>query len=100
MLVLCNPNDPTGTYVPSERLGDLLSRLPEHVHVLLDESYIQFQDVEAEDACMSLVEAFPRLVVLRSFSQHLRPVRHPRRLRGRRAAARRRCWARSLRRWA
>ena len=69
VLVLCNPNDPTGAYVPSERLGELLSRLPEHVHVLLDESYVQFQDVEAEDACLSLVEAFPRLVVVRSFSR-------------------------------
>jgi histidinol-phosphate aminotransferase len=68
VLVLCNPNDPTGAYVPSARLGELLSRLPEHLHVLLDESYVQFQDVEAEDACMSLVEAFPRLLVLRSFS--------------------------------
>jgi histidinol-phosphate aminotransferase len=69
VLVLCNPNDPTGAYIPSERLGELLSRLPEHVHVLLDESYAQFQDVEAEDACMSLVEAFPRLLAVRSFSR-------------------------------
>jgi histidinol-phosphate aminotransferase len=69
VLVLCNPNDPTGAYIPSERLGDLLARLPDHVHVLLDESYVQFQDVEAEDACMSLVEAFPRLIALRSFSR-------------------------------
>jgi histidinol-phosphate aminotransferase len=69
VLVLCNPNDPTGAYIPSARLGELLSRLPEQVHVLLDESYIQFQDVEPEDACMSLIEAFPRLVVVRSFSR-------------------------------
>jgi histidinol-phosphate aminotransferase len=69
VLVLCNPNDPTGHYVSSERLGELLSRVPEHVHVLLDESYVQFQAVEPEDACMSLVDAFPRLVVLRSFSK-------------------------------
>ncbi|MGH2979534.1 MAG: pyridoxal phosphate-dependent aminotransferase [Solirubrobacterales bacterium] len=69
VLVLCNPNDPTGAYMKSERLGELLSRLPEDVHVLLDESYVQFQDVEPEDACMSLVEAFPRLLAVRSFSR-------------------------------
>jgi histidinol-phosphate aminotransferase len=69
VLVLCNPNDPTGAYLPSERLGELLSRLPDHVHVLLDESYVQFQAVEPEDACMSLVAAFPRLVTVRSFSR-------------------------------
>jgi len=69
VLVLCNPNDPTGAYLPSERLGELLARLPAHVHVLLDESYIEFQDAGPENACMSLVEAFPQLVVVRSLSR-------------------------------
>jgi histidinol-phosphate aminotransferase len=69
VITLCNPNDPTGTYLESDTVGSLLSRLPEHVHVLLDEAYIQFQDVEEEDACMGLVEAVPRLLVVRSFSK-------------------------------
>jgi len=69
LMLLCNPNDPTGTYIPSERLGALLGSLPEHVNVLLDEAFIQFQDVEEEDACMKLVEAFPKLIVLRTFSK-------------------------------
>jgi histidinol-phosphate aminotransferase len=69
VLVLCNPNDPTGTYLDSDTIGALLSRLPEHVHVLLDEAYIQFQDVEPEDAALALVEAFPRLLVFRTFSK-------------------------------
>ncbi len=69
VLIVCNPNDPTGVYAPAARIGDMMSRLPEHMHVLLDESYIQFQDVEAEDEVLSLVEAFPRLLVVRSFSK-------------------------------
>jgi histidinol-phosphate aminotransferase len=69
VLALCNPNDPTGTYMSSSAVGELLSRLPEHVHVLLDEAYIQFQDVENEDSCLRLVEAFPRLLVFRTFSK-------------------------------
>ena len=68
-LVICNPNDPTGTYVRSDALGDLLGRVPEHVHVLLDEAYVQFQDVEHEDACLRLTDAFPRLLVFRTFSK-------------------------------
>jgi histidinol-phosphate aminotransferase len=69
VVVICNPNDPTGDYMPSERLGVLLAALPEHVYVLLDEALVQFQDVEHEDACMRLVEAFPRLLVVRTFSK-------------------------------
>src|SRR4051812_42495172 len=40
VVVICNPNDPTGTYIPSGELASLLGSLPEHVHVLLDEAYI------------------------------------------------------------
>jgi histidinol-phosphate aminotransferase len=68
VLVICNPNDPTGTYLDSPFLADLLSRLPEHVCVLLDEALVHFQDREDEDACLRLVDTFPRLVVFRSFS--------------------------------
>jgi histidinol-phosphate aminotransferase len=69
IVTICNPNDPTGTYMRSDALAELIGSLPEHVHVLLDEAYVQFQDVEAEDACLRLVDAFPRLLVFRTFSK-------------------------------
>jgi histidinol-phosphate aminotransferase len=69
VIVICNPNNPTGTYLDSHSLGTFLSRVPDHVHVLLDEAYVQFQDVEPEDAGLRLVEAFPRLLVFRTFSK-------------------------------
>jgi histidinol-phosphate aminotransferase len=68
-LLIANPNNPTGTYLKSEQLGELLAALPDHVHLLLDEALVHFQDAEEEDACMKLVDAFPRLVVFRSFSK-------------------------------
>jgi histidinol-phosphate aminotransferase len=67
-VVICNPNDPTGTYVDSLSVAELLSRLPEQVHVLLDEALVHFQDREEEDACLQLVNEFPKLLVFRSFS--------------------------------
>ncbi|MBA3301551.1 MAG: aminotransferase class I/II-fold pyridoxal phosphate-dependent enzyme [Thermoleophilaceae bacterium] len=69
IVVICNPNDPTGTYLPSEHLAGLVARLPDHVHVLVDEAFIQFQDSEDEDACLRLVDSFQHLVVLRTFSK-------------------------------
>jgi histidinol-phosphate aminotransferase len=68
-IVICNPNDPTGTYVPSSELGDLLAALPERVYLLLDEALVHFQDTEDLNACLRLVDAFPRLLVVRSFSK-------------------------------
>jgi histidinol-phosphate aminotransferase len=69
VMVICNPNDPTGAYLPSSELRTLLEGLPDHIHVLLDEALVQFQDVEDVDACLRLVDDFPRLLVVRTFSK-------------------------------
>jgi histidinol-phosphate aminotransferase len=68
-VVICNPNDPTGTYTSSEELGSLLASLPDQVYVLLDEALVHFQDIEDVDACLRLVHEFPRLLVVRTFSK-------------------------------
>lgn len=68
IVCICNPNDPTGTYLESEALVELLSQLPERVHVFLDEALIHFQTRESEDASLRLVEEFSSLLVFRSFS--------------------------------
>ena len=69
VVVLCNPNDPTGTYVPADGVAELARSLPEHVHLLVDEAYVEFQDVEPRDSVLRLVEAFQRLLVFRTFSK-------------------------------
>jgi histidinol-phosphate aminotransferase len=69
VITICNPNDPTGTYLEAEHLGTLLTALPERVYLLLDEAFAHFQDVEDRDAGLRLVEAFPRLLVFRTFSK-------------------------------
>src|SRR5207244_3366869 len=68
-VVLCNPNDPTGTYLDADTVAGLAGSLPEHVHLLVDEAYVHFQDVEPRDSVLRLVEAFPRLLVIRTFSK-------------------------------
>jgi histidinol-phosphate aminotransferase len=68
-VVLCNPNDPTGTYLTAERVAALARALPDHVHLLVDEAYVEFQDAEPRDSVLRLVDAFPRLVVFRTFSK-------------------------------
>ena len=69
IVVLCNPNDPTGVYLPAAAVADLASRLPDHVTLLVDEAYIQFQDAEPEDSVLRLIDSFQRLVVFRTFSK-------------------------------
>jgi histidinol-phosphate aminotransferase len=68
-VVLCNPNDPTGAYLPAGEVERLAAALPGHVHLFVDEAYIQFQEVEPEDSVLRLVDRFERIAVFRTFSK-------------------------------
>ena len=69
LLLLCNPNNPTGTHVPAAEVGAFLERVPRHVLVILDEAYVDFQTNDDPDATVDLLADFPNLVCLRTFSK-------------------------------
>ena len=69
IVALANPNDPTGELLGADELRRLLDALPERVVVLLDEALRDFVDAEEPDAALRLVDAFPRLLVFRTFSK-------------------------------
>jgi histidinol-phosphate aminotransferase len=69
LVLVCNPNNPTGTYVGADRIADFCGRVPEHVTVVLDEAYIDFQMQDDPDSNVDLLDRFANLVVLRTFSK-------------------------------
>ena len=69
LVVVCNPNNPTGTCLPVERIASFLERVPDHVTVILDEAYIEMQVLDHPDATVDLLPRFPNLVLLRTFSK-------------------------------
>ncbi len=69
MLVVCNPNNPTGTYVPVKDIAALVGAVPEDVIVVVDEAYNEFVGApDAQDA-LALQAAHENVVVLRTFSK-------------------------------
>lgn len=69
LVVVCNPNNPTGTHLPSAEIAAFCERIPAHVTIALDEAYVEFQAVEDPDAGVDLLAELPNLVVLRTFSK-------------------------------
>jgi histidinol-phosphate aminotransferase len=69
LLIVCNPNNPTGTHIPAAEIGAFLERIPPHVTVILDEAYVEFQVDDDPDASLDLLADFPNAVVLRTFSK-------------------------------
>lgn len=69
LVVVCNPNDPTGSHAPASAIASLAAALPERAHLVVDEALVHFQDAEELDAVLRLTDAFPRLLVVRTFSK-------------------------------
>ncbi|MGX4694624.1 aminotransferase class I/II-fold pyridoxal phosphate-dependent enzyme [Streptomyces sp. JNUCC 63] len=69
VVVLCNPHNPTGSLVTGPELAAFLSRVPEHVTVLLDEAYIEFARHPSVPDSLRLWADRPNLLLLRTFSK-------------------------------
>ena len=69
LLIVCNPNNPTSTYLASNAVAGFLEQVPERVLVILDEAYVEFQTIEDPDSSIDLLRRFPNLAILRTFSK-------------------------------
>lgn len=69
VMLLANPNNPTGSYLTKSEMEDLRARLPEHVLLVIDAAYAEFVDVADYDDGCSLAAQHPNVVALRTFSK-------------------------------
>lgn len=70
LVMVCNPNNPTGTVVGAEALEAFLARVPERVAVVLDEAYYEYAVGPDYVRGEEYVRAGRRnLIVLRTFSK-------------------------------
>lgn len=69
IVILCTPNNPTGTAITTEEFESFMARVPAHVLVILDEAYAEFSH-EPEIVCGKKQKGkFANLVTLRTFSK-------------------------------
>src|SRR5580704_1180765 len=69
MIIVCNPNNPTGTVVHRGELERFLDRVPGDCLVVLDEAYHEYvRDSDVPDG-LSLYPDRPNVAVLRTFSK-------------------------------
>jgi len=69
LVIVCNPNNPTGTYNSVNELTALLESVDEHVIVAVDEAYYEYVTAEDYPQTLDLLEKHPNLVILRTFSK-------------------------------
>lgn len=66
LIVVINPNNPTGSAVSQEQIEDILKSFPD-IPVLVDEAYYEFSG----ETCVSFLSSYPNLIVTRTFSKAL-----------------------------
>lgn len=69
LVILANPNNPTGTAHSVVELRSFAEKVPSNVIIALDEAYHEFMDPALGDTVPGLLNDFENVIVLRTFSK-------------------------------
>ncbi len=69
LIFLANPNNPTGTFLPADKIAAFLQKVPANIVVVLDEAYNEFLAAEHQYDSLAWVRQYPNLLVSRTMSK-------------------------------
>jgi histidinol-phosphate aminotransferase len=69
LVLVCNPNNPTGTIISKQAFDSFLSKLPARVIVVLDEAYADFVEDASYPNGLDYIGPERQVIVLRTFSK-------------------------------
>ena len=69
VVLLDNPNNPVGTFLPPSEVARLHAGLPPHVLLVVDEAYGEYVDPAFQSAAYALAAAHENVLVSRTFSK-------------------------------
>ncbi len=70
LLVICNPNNPTSSYISRQDMRKILDTCMTHgIFVVIDETYAEFADDDAHVSSIPLCASYDNLAVLRGTSK-------------------------------
>lgn len=69
MVLVCNPNNPTGTFVDYDAINEFVSEVPNDVCIVIDEAYIEFVEGVDRDGLLPLVIEHDNVVITRTFAK-------------------------------
>ena len=70
IMFLCNPNNPTGTFIAAEELRVILDCAKDNkVKVVLDECFMSFVDEKKKYTWVEHIEKYPNVIVMNAFTK-------------------------------
>ncbi len=69
LILITNPNNPTGTWLRAAELEKFIQQVPQHALVVIDEAYFEYvQEAEYPNG-ITWMARYPHLIVTRTFSK-------------------------------
>ncbi len=70
LLVICNPNNPTGSYITETEIEYILNFCKNNsIKVMIDETYVEFSNLNIKVSAMSLISKYENLFIIRGTSK-------------------------------
>mgnify|MGYP002711904643 FL=1 len=69
LIILCNPNNPTGTTISQKEFERFMAQVPKDIVVLLDEAYWEYNDDPDTPNGAQEIRKYPNLISARTFSK-------------------------------
>ena len=69
IIVICNPNNPTGTAVGADQLAAFVKKVPKEILIMVDEAYIEYADDPDVHSAVPLILEGYHVLVLKTFSK-------------------------------
>lgn len=70
MIFICNPNNPTGTFLKAEEIDEFIGSISKDIIVVVDEAYFDFVYPKTLKSSVSLINKYKNLIVFKSFSKY------------------------------
>jgi len=69
MVFICNPNNPTATYVTADEVAEFMEGISRDILVVFDEAYYEYVTAEDYPQTIELLRKMDNIVILRTFSK-------------------------------
>lgn len=69
LVMIANPNNPTGTCLKTKTVQSFLDQCPDHVIVVIDEAYHDYVESNDYQTALDYLSNYPNLIVTRTFSK-------------------------------
>lgn len=66
---VCNPNNPTGTLISSDKIRAFVKKIPSDVLIVLDEAYTEYITDGTYEDSIYLLNEHPNVLIMRTFSK-------------------------------